>query len=77
VLDGIAAIKFLVSDSRQDFLAVAGAHFNFYRYFPLWRRRRKQGIPQISTTRYDQVYEGSVVYAYFVKKKGKFSELFF
>jgi GT2 family glycosyltransferase len=77
ILDGIAAIKFLISDSPRDFLAVAGAHFNFYRYFPLWRNRRKQGIPQLHQARYAQMYAGSVVYAFFVEKKKKFSELLF
>lgn len=77
VLDGIAAVKFLISESPKDFLAVAGAHFNFYRYFMLWRSRRQQGIPQTTTDRHPQMYAGSVVYAFFIKKKKKFSELLF
>jgi GT2 family glycosyltransferase len=77
VLDGIAALKFLISDSPRDFLAVVGAHFNFYRYFLLWRSRRKQGIPQTHQAGYAQMYAGSVVYAFFVEKKKKFSELLF
>jgi GT2 family glycosyltransferase len=77
LLDGIAAIKFLVSDSVQDFMAVANAHFNFYRYFPLWSKRRKAGNAQIRINQHKQAYNKSIVYAYFVDKKKKFSEIGF
>lgn len=77
VLDGIAAWKFLLSGDGKHFLAVFHAHMSFYKMLPATLRKRKE-VKQM-TTHYAKhgVYNGSIVKAYFLDGKKKFSDLVF
>lgn len=76
-LDGIAAWKFLLGGDGKHFLAVFHAHMSFYKMLPATLRKRKE-VKQM-TTRYAEhgVYNGSIVKAYFLDGKKKFSEIIF
>ncbi len=72
VLDQIAACKFLVDGKIDDFKAIGKAHRNFLWNFNKWRSKRyhhqrKNLLPG--------VYDGSIVWKYFVSKQKKFSVL--
>jgi GT2 family glycosyltransferase len=71
MLDGVAAFKFLFDGGFKDFYAVLHAHFAFYRRLPSLRRKRKQ-LKHIDTP---HMYNGSVVFNYYLKKKKSFSDL--
>jgi GT2 family glycosyltransferase len=71
VLDGVAAIKFLFEGGFRDFIAVTRAHFSFYRNFKAISRKRKLQIQKPL----DQIYQGSIVTEYYLRKKKSFSEL--
>jgi GT2 family glycosyltransferase len=71
ILDGVAAVKFLLEGGFRDFIAVTRAHFSFYRNFKSISRKRKLQIQKPL----NQIYQGSIVTDYYLRKKKKFSEL--
>lgn len=71
LLDGIAAFKFLVDGGFADFWAVVRAHMSFYRRYSIHRKKRKAIQPQ----RVSCVYQGNIVFDYFLRGKKKFTEL--
>ena len=69
ILDGVAALKFLINGEFQHTLAILKAHFAFYRMtFKLKRAKRIY-------TNHTAILNKSLVWLYFVKKKTKFSDL--
>ncbi|MBS1635252.1 MAG: glycosyltransferase family 2 protein [Bacteroidetes bacterium] len=76
ILDGIAAFKFLFEGSGQHFLAVIRAHFSYYAmFFSTLRKRREFRKKQGFTDTVSGVYDGNIVYDYYMKGLRKFSEL--
>jgi len=71
LLDGIAAMKFLIQAGFKDFWAVARAHYSFYHSLSKTRQKRKS-IKQGSVR---NIYRGSLVIDYFILRKRKFSQL--
>lgn len=71
ILDGVAALKFLLEGGTKDFLAVTRAHFSFYRNFSKIRRKRKLQ----KQNALNMIYKGSIVTDYYLRKKKKYSEL--
>lgn len=71
VLDGVAAIKFLLEGGFSDFVAVMRAHFAFYRRLPALRRKRKRQKQNPCS----QMYERSIVVDHYLRGIKKFSEL--
>jgi GT2 family glycosyltransferase len=72
LLDQIAAIKFYFGGRKEDAKAIGRAHRNFLRNFNHWRKKRyhhkrRNLLPE--------VYDGSIVWQYFVKKIRFFSAL--
>jgi GT2 family glycosyltransferase len=75
ILDGIAAIKFLLSFEFSHFGAVLKAHGSFYASFgKILKKRREQQklIKHYSTT---AIYRRSIVAEYFFRGVRKFSQL--
>ena len=71
ILDGIAALKFLLDGGFKDFIAVTQAHFSFYRrFFTIRKKRSRQPHRKVS-----MIYYSSIVKDYYLLKKKKFSEL--
>jgi hypothetical protein len=69
ILDGLAAVKFLMSGKLSHVWAILRAHFSFYRIqFQYWGNR--QEIRKLNT-----IYQKSIIWEYFVSGKRKFSEL--
>ena len=70
ILDGIAAFKFIFEGKFNHFFAILSAHGSFYRHF---RRMRKKRPKEFIFRKYYLI--SSIVYAHFIQKKNKFSEL--
>lgn len=70
VLDGVASIKFLLAGSFADFWAVFKAHMSFYSRFSNTLGKRKGSYPELKG-----IYQGSIVKAYFLSEKKRFSDL--
>ncbi|MCF8258666.1 MAG: glycosyltransferase family 2 protein [Flavobacteriales bacterium] len=69
-LDGVAAIRFLMSGQAGDFKAVFNAHFAFYgRLLNTWRKRGG-AYPTLPG-----VYSHSVVRQYYLRGRKRFSDL--
>ena len=76
VLDGVAAFKFLFEGSGSHFMAVIKAHFAYYgMFFATLRKRREFRKKQGFTDTVTGIYNGNVVYDYYMKGLRKFSEL--
>ena len=77
VLDGIAALRALLSFRFVEFRAVVMAHIHFYTRFGLWNSRRKEAMKHFVKSTKSGVYKGSIVWGYFIRKKRNFKELNF
>ncbi|MBC8756309.1 glycosyltransferase [Kordia sp. YSTF-M3] len=69
ILDGIAAIQFLVQLRFKHFAAILKAHFHFYARLPKMLKKRGE------TQQKQYFQQKSIVFLYFVKGKKTYSEL--
>jgi GT2 family glycosyltransferase len=70
-LDGIAALKFLVTAGFKDFWAIYKAHTSFYSTLSKTRAKRHQ----LSHAPFHKVYKKNIVFEYFLRNKKRFSDL--
>ncbi len=75
LLDGIAAVMYLFSGKFNLFWAVIRAHFYLYANFSKIIKKRKNAQKTASCFRHPEIYQGSIVWDYFIRKKHKFSDL--
>jgi GT2 family glycosyltransferase len=73
VLDGIAGIRFLSEGSPRHTLAIIKAHFSFYAHLPSLTRKRRTTVKR--DLNFEEVYQRSIVFDYFIKKIKTFSTL--
>ena len=74
VLDGFSAFIYLIKFQFSDFFAVLKAHKSFYKLLPKYRKKRKKILIQ-SNFSHREIYKGSIVYDYFIKKVYSFNEV--
>ena len=74
-LDGIAAVMFLLKGQFKSFSAVFNAHM--YQHAHLRKTLKKRKEIQKGTTHFDAsgLYRGNILWAYFIQKKKKSSDL--
>jgi GT2 family glycosyltransferase len=72
-LDFAAWLQFLLKGKPQFTLAISKAHFHFFRDFNKTAAKRSE--KQTSFKNHTGVYKHSIVWAYFIKKTKKFSDL--
>ena len=70
LLDGIAALKFLLSGQPTHLLAILKAHLSFYVHIPALLQRR---FHLVSSRRYADTT--SIIWSYFVQKKHTYKDL--
>lgn len=75
VLDGVAGLKFLLADDPRECWAVVRAHFNFYRHFRQWHRKRRDIQANATHAERGYLYPDSIVKAYFLEGKRVFADL--
>lgn len=79
-LDGVAGVRFLFKGEFRAILAVVRAHFSFYGMLGAAWRKRQEIARLISAARVappnrDGIYSGSIVFAHYVRRIKKFSDL--
>jgi GT2 family glycosyltransferase len=77
ILDGVAALKFLMGFHLQSFWAVLKAHASFYRNLRKLISKRKKLLKLTTVKKHTEIYRGSIMWKFFIQKKRKFSELNF
>jgi GT2 family glycosyltransferase len=77
VLDGVAAIQFLLTGQAKAFQKVLAAHFDFYRALPQLRKKRKKLLKSVTLNKHPEIYKRSLIWDFFIHKKKKFSNLQF
>jgi len=73
ILDGIAAAQFLVSGQMTAFWAVWNAHMNFYRTLPRFLRKRKELLPRVKKTGHPEIFRGSMIWNFYIRRQRHFS----
>jgi len=77
VLDGIAALQFLITGQFKAFAGVLAAHLDFYKSLKKLRKKREALGEKILKTNHPEMYIGSIVFDFFIRKKRLFSSLNF
>jgi hypothetical protein len=77
ILDGIAAVKFILGFNFWEFWAVVKAHFAFYKNLGKLIEKRKQVQKSVIEKEHNEVYGKSIMWKFFLEKKNRFSELGF
>lgn len=78
VLDGVAALKFIMSGRGRFAWAIFKAHLSFYRFVPVYWEKRKATLTKgIRPIHQSQIFPSSIVYAFFVQRVRYFSQLRF
>jgi len=75
ILDGMASIKFLLSAQFSHFKAVWKAHLSYYHSLPRLRKERSILQKKAINNRHLQIYQRSIVFDFFFKRKRTFTEL--
>jgi GT2 family glycosyltransferase len=72
-LDIVAAFQALINGNFSTFISIERAHLHFLQWLLLGKRMKK--LPKIKLENLEGVYDGSVVWRYFINKKKIFSEI--
>jgi len=75
VLDGMAALRFLLKGDWGDFKAIVKAHADFYKTFGKTRKKRAVIQATVKNPEVSAVYRRSIVKKYFLQGKKLFSQL--
>ena len=75
ILDGISAIRFLLRGAFSDFWAVLRAHRAFYGMKSSYKGIKNSNLYPENDVIAGGIYPGSIVLAFFLKRKRKFSDL--
>jgi GT2 family glycosyltransferase len=76
-LDGLSATVYLLQGKFSFCFAVLRAHIRFYLSLRMLVHKRKIYNRIIAKTNVDQIFDGSIVYSFFVQQKRRFSDLNF
>jgi hypothetical protein len=74
-LDLVYELRALLLGNFTEYLNIAKAHLHFLIYFPKWWKKRREARRLVSNPNQVGMYPGSVVFAYFIRQKKKFSDL--
>ena len=75
VLDGVAGLHFVVKGELGFFVAVLKAHISFYKDLGLMLKKRRELLPDIKKETHEEMFNGSLVWHFFVKKQRTYNEL--
>lgn len=82
ILDALAGIQFLLKGQGKDFGALVRAHWSYFGSIGQLKRKHKEDLEKIAQhaiskeTNESGIYRGSIVWAYFIKGKRSFKNLF-
>ncbi|WP_375417495.1 glycosyltransferase family 2 protein [uncultured Hymenobacter sp.] len=75
LLDGVAGLRFLAGGGVGNCWAVVRAHLSFYGQLGYWQKQRRAARPRLRVAERPGVYQGSLVWAYFIGGKKTFNQL--
>lgn len=75
ILDVLSAFIFLVKLSFRNFNAVLKAHVHFYQSLKKIRSKRKMLLLNKTVKKHPEMFQGSIVFNYFFRKKRFFTQL--
>ncbi len=75
ILDWVSALRFLLKASFREFFAVFRAHLSFYKSYRAYKKFRKAELQFIIRYEHREIFPGSIVKEYFIKKKYTFQSL--
>jgi hypothetical protein len=75
LLDGIAALKFIVGGEFTNFWAVFRSHIQFYLTMHRFKAKRRENLKNMKVVEHSTIYTQSIVADFFLRKKKYFSEL--
>jgi GT2 family glycosyltransferase len=75
ILDGLSALRFVLKGSLTEFYAVFRAHMAFYKGYSRYKQFRKEERKFISRYEHREIFPGSIVKEYFLKRKFTFQSL--
>ena len=75
ILDGVAGIKYLLSGQFSHTMAILKAHFVFYTTVRKFKVKRQENLKFSKTQNIPEIWQISMVKAFFLDKKTKFSDL--
>lgn len=74
VLDGVAGLHYFIKGQWSNTFAILKAHVYFYRGMRTWFGKRKSAMPG-ARPGLTGIFPGSIVFAHYVLRKKKFSDL--
>jgi GT2 family glycosyltransferase len=77
ILDALSATAYLLQGKISFFFSVLRAHIRFYMSLRMLIHKRKIYNRIIAKVNVNQIYKGSIVYSFFIRKQKKFSDLDF
>ncbi|MBN1820519.1 MAG: glycosyltransferase family 2 protein [Prolixibacteraceae bacterium] len=77
ILDGVAAVKFLIGFQCKAFFSVIKAHGYLYRNFGKFYRKRRELLSGITETEHKEIFRRGIMLRFFIQKRRKFSQLKF
>ncbi|WP_291860519.1 glycosyltransferase family 2 protein [Marinilabilia sp.] len=77
MLDGIAAIKFLVSGEWKNTKAVFRAHRDYFKRIPQLKKERLELQNKTTVFSHKEIYPNSLILDFFIRGRKKFSDLNF
>lgn len=72
-LDHLAGLQALVKGDFKTFIAIIKAHLNYFKW--CFSKRNKNKLPGKKLKQYAGVFNGSLVWQYFIQKRKTFSEI--
>jgi GT2 family glycosyltransferase len=77
ILDGVAAVKFILGFNFREFWAVVKAHYALYKNLGKLITKRKQVQKSVIIKDHNEIYSKSIMWKFFLEKKRRFSDLGF
>ncbi len=77
ILDGASAIMYLLQGKFSFFTTVFKAHMAFYSNLKKIRKKRNENIEKQKIFYHPEIFKGSIIFSFFVKRIKKFSKLSF
>lgn len=72
ILDGVAAIHFLLTGKTEAFVAVWKAHMAFYSTLGRFLGKRRELLKKAVKRNHPEIFRGSMVYRFYIRKQKKF-----
>lgn len=77
VLDGVAALHFLLIGEVKAFTSVFRAHMAFWKTLGRFRNKRRALLPEVSVNDHPEIFRGSMVFRFYLLKQKRFTDFRF